>query len=947
MGPGDSAGASGDHVGRVAGLLLEREAECETLAAALRDARDGSGSLTAVQGPPGIGKSRLLDEAIEMARGTGTRTITARANALERVFPFGIILQLFELSLRAGTPDQRSEWLSGPAAVFAPLLLSGKSVQGPGSPSAKAHGFLWLATNMAVPAMLLVVDDVQWADPPSLSLLAYLRPRLCDLPIAVVVGARSDEESRRVVAQLGADRHLRPRPLSATAGRRVVRDRLVEADDAFCDACQAVSGGNPFLLESLVAEAAAEGMAGEAGEVRRISAVAPDSVVQVVLARLGELPAGAGALAQAVAVLGDGCALRHAARLAGIALPQAVAAADAMASADILRPAEMLGFVHPLVAAVVEADIGPHAKARAHRQAATLLANDGLVVERLVAHLLLATAEGDPWVVDVLRRAAVSATAQGAPDAAVVALRRARAEPPPVNQRAELLVELGVAEMSVGSPNSAATLADAMALLDSPPRRAEVSRVLAAALGGQGRHREAAETLERAIFDLADGDPTLTRELQAAFVSIGVLDPALAPRAMAMGDIITSGTDEHTPGERVLLAHLAIHRMFSGGSREEVATLACRAWSNGQLLADEGPDGDTWDKVTAALSWVWDTDASLAICDAVLEEARRRGSAMAFATASMCRSLPRLLQGRVPAAVADLESAVTAVSDGWSRYVCVTHALHALALAEEGRLEAAARAIDLASAPEHRDSIQFVVMLVVRARIRLIQGRPGEALEDCIRSGQLWDSCGMRAPVVWSGQSVAALAAMQVGDRSAARSFVEADIAYARQVGSPEAIGRGLRVSGVVEGGTTGIELLTEAVATLAASTARLEYLEAIIELGIAHRRCHKSSDARRWLTDGAEMARRMGASRLEGKAVQELAVAGVRSRRVELTGLASLTPSEMRVVEMASGGLSNRQIAQALFVTTKAIEWHLGNAYRKLGINSRAGLCDALQIGT
>jgi DNA-binding CsgD family transcriptional regulator len=165
----------------------------------------------------------------------------------------------------------------------------------------------------------------------------------------------------------------------------------------------------------------------------------------------------------------------------------------------------------------------------------------------------------------------------------------------------------------------------------------------------------------------------------------------------------------------------------------------------------------------------------------------------------------------------------------------------------------------------------------------------------------------------------------------------------ARSWGAPQSVGVALRTLGLVEGGASGLKLLQEAAAVLDGSQWRLEHAKALVELGAALRRANKRSEAREQLRLGLELAHKLGASGLEERAQTELAATGARPRRLMLSGLESLTPSERRVAEMAAENMTNKDIAQALFVTPKTVEVHLSSVYRKLEISSRAQLPEAL----
>jgi ATP/maltotriose-dependent transcriptional regulator MalT len=136
---------------------------------------------------------------------------------------------------------------------------------------------------------------------------------------------------------------------------------------------------------------------------------------------------------------------------------------------------------------------------------------------------------------------------------------------------------------------------------------------------------------------------------------------------------------------------------------------------------------------------------------------------------------------------------------------------------------------------------------------------------------------------------------------------------------------------------------LAEAADALSGSPAQLEHARTLIALGGALRRGGRRADARAPLGEGLALAERCGAARLVREGGDELRACGARPRSVTRSGVDALTPSERRVCEMAAGGMSNPEIAQALFVTRATVESHLHAAYRKLGVAGRKDLPAAL----
>ena len=224
--------------------------------------------------------------------------------------------------------------------------------------------------------------------------------------------------------------------------------------------------------------------------------------------------------------------------------------------------------------------------------------------------------------------------------------------------------------------------------------------------------------------------------------------------------------------------------------------------------------------------------------------------------------------------------------------------------------------------------------------------RPWEALEDGtpeagrIAAAQFAITSSGRA-IAW--RSTAAQAHLAMGEPDQARELVSEELDEARRNDITSVVIGDLRILGLIERGQRGIDMLADAVTIGAGYPARLEYVHALVDLGAALRRANHRIAAREPLRKGLELSYRGGATALADTARIELAATGARPRRAILTGVDSLTPSELRVGELATNGLTTRQIAEALFVTPKTIEFHLRHVYRKLGVGSRAELVPIL----
>lgn len=192
-------------------------------------------------------------------------------------------------------------------------------------------------------------------------------------------------------------------------------------------------------------------------------------------------------------------------------------------------------------------------------------------------------------------------------------------------------------------------------------------------------------------------------------------------------------------------------------------------------------------------------------------------------------------------------------------------------------------------------------------------------------------------------RSAAALAHLALGDRPRARVLIRDELQRTRRFAAPRALGVTLSAAGLVEDGEQGLAFLREATEVLETSQATLEYARALVRLGAAIRRAGHRNEARAPLREGLDLAQRLGARALGKTAREELLASGARPRRPMLTGRAALTPGERRIAELAASGSTNREIAQALFLTVRTIEMHLTNTYRKLTISTRTELPTAL----
>ena len=968
MGGGKTESSQAEHAGDIEANdpgdgLLERETELAALSQALAAARSGAGGLVVFEGPAGIGKSRLLAEARAMADTLGMAVLSARGIDLERDAPFGIAADLFaavlkDRSLATAEPaGERARLLSGQAALAAALF---DPVAAPAADSsALVRGLYWLTVNVATgpqtdgtPGGLVIqVDDAQWADRPSLSYLAYLAARVDELPAVLMIAVRSGE---RAVDQQALDwlrdrsgrSLLRPRALSPEAIARMARAELAKADGtadpAFVAACAEVTDGNPFLATELLRALHADGIAPTASAAVQVRSLVPDSVLRAVLVRLARLGEPAEQLAKAVAVLGNRAPMRQARLLAGLDVVPAEQAADALASAHIMAPGEPLRFAHPLIATSVYADIPAFARARAHRRAADLLAADGAAPDVIVAQLLLTRPEGDQRTVTTLREAAARTLTRGDPGAAVHLLQRALAEPPAPGQRGQVLLELADAKIEGGDATAGDHIDEAIPLLEATDDQVRALTALGRLRFNQGAHEAAARATEEALELLKPEDPALP-PLLVGYLTATMFRAGLYPLATArLRPVVDAARAGHLPRDPGLLAHLAVRFAFAAEPAARIRELAERATAADPLV-DPASLGILNGLVVQALCAADELDAAERISDAALTAARRRGSLLSFTMASYHRAIGRYHRGELTSALADLDQAQVAAQERWTAGDSWSGGLRVQIHLERGEFDAARHALPLLDNPP-AGSMDLSIGMFARARLALAEGRPAEALRGAEAAGQLLSAgFGIDHPGFVAWQRTAALAALALGEEDRARQLAAELLERARWSGVARAIGLALRTQAAVTDGDDRRQLLTEAADVLASSPSALERAHALVELGTACRRAGLRPVAERRLREGLQLADTMGAAPLVEAARHELRALGLRPRRAAVTGPDSLTPTERRVAELAASGLTNRQTAEALFVTVKTVETHLARVYQKLGISTRAELAQAI----
>lgn len=925
-------------VSGVAGLF-ERDHQVTAVAALAARALAGEGAVISIAGRPGEGKTALLEAACALAAERGLRVCRARGSELEREHAFAVVRQLLEGELRRLDAVTRRELFDGAAGLAAGIfdLDSGRTA---GSTFAALHGLHWtLADLCAQHPLLLAIDDAHWADEVSTQWLAYLNGRVADLPALVVVAHRSGDPGAAAVEALRADRTvtalsvgpLGRESIAALAARRFGR----RTSAGFLDACRSVTGGNPFALTELLDELRRLDADPDAETEDTLVRLAPAGLARNVAARLRALGEQNAELARLLAVLGDGAPLRLAASMAGVDLDRAADAVDELVGVGLLASARELRFAHPLLRAAVYESMSERRRARRHALAAELLARERADPQVVAAHLLRADPAGEPVNVERLRAAATAALARGAPRQAVVYLRRALAEPPQGAQRRLLLAELGAAETLVRDRAAASHLREALAEADDRGDRVHLELALADVHLYAGEPDEAFAALARAA---QEAEPELAAAVERQRTTMAMAVELSGTRMPT--ERLRELADDDTPAARALRVILATRLARRCAPKDEVLPLIASAVDDGRLLAREGDAAGELIHAAVMLISYDELERARWLAGELMADAARRGSMLGYVHGAMLRSLAHLRAGELAAGEADARDAVQIAGELPLEFVQPFVASYLAALLRERGHPREAGAL-LESQLEHATLNGRVTVLETRARIRQELGERDGAIADLRAVGAMLGAAGIAHPAFnrWRSQLAVALGP---GEPEALALALD-ELADARRAGVASATGVALAAVARVQASERREATFDEAIERLRAGPARLELAKALAGAGAELRRAGRRTQAREPLREALDLALRCGADALAEHATEELRAADGRPRRRWSSGVNALTPSELRVASRAAEGLSNRAIAQALFVTTKTVEMHLSNAYRKLGIGSRAELPGAL----
>jgi len=921
----------------MSGRLYERTAELSAIDAAIARLGERRGSCLVLEGRAGRGKSTLIDHAVQRGRDSGARTWVVRARHLASAAPFEVLRRLLGPAVEeAGGVEA----LDGAARFAIPLFTPGADVS-----QGVDYGCQWLVAWLAERSpLVLAIDDAHWADGASLRVLLEIQADISVQPVTMLVASRPVEnpEVQPILAAMAAQPDstvLAPATLSREAVADIVFDKLGQpTNSAFVDECLKVSRGNAFYLHELLRPYQTDSRPNRQAFIRNGTL----SLRRTVAWRLGELGSEATALAQAAAVLGDGCPLHLAAELARMEEPTAVDQASRLEVASILQHGDPVEFLHPLLRAAVEAELPDVVRGELHARAAQLLLFSGEPPESVALHLVNSPGSGDPEVATFLADEGEAALEAGSIALATQLLGRALEEPATTEERPRILIALGRAEHALGWLDAARHHLEAAMESEDRPAELTAAAELFDVLIDAGQYDELGE-LHRRVLELEpDGRSMAEVRLQAQLLVNVVM--AVEP-GLELPSELTEIDAHDLPVERdidrYLLVVAAIHeRTMQRGTTQRLVDNLRRA-----VAALDGVGDGTlseWDARVAIEAATFLADDEVAEADSIL--------------ARVAPSVLRL-HGTAPILQSELEHrrVMSALAKGDFDDVLATIALieQRTAHSERSRFTAGHGFIRGWIAFQRGDYPTAGALLSARASEdplytalgALLAGEPARVLE-MLKAQQL--SSDVDGPVtaieveldphLWASHALENL-----GDRDGAAREAAREVAIRRKYGPRFRLAQALRRQASFEPSRRAVPLLAEAL-DLAESTPRRPVIARVLSsYGSALRRVERIPEARLALYRAVDMAGDMGMARLRERAHQELLLAGGRPRRLRATGPHSLTAAQQQVARLAAAGRSNRQIAEELFVTIKTVETHLGAVYRKLGIATRDELTTML----
>jgi DNA-binding CsgD family transcriptional regulator len=906
--------------------LAEREIELRIITTMFAAGHAGGGGVAIVSGATATGKTALLNAAAQAAQASGALYLGTAASRVEGSVPLGLIRDLLRGLSPADARPEVISWLLENDLAAATLRngeqLSMQILQNAGD----------LLLDLAVEQPVVIgVDDVHYADTPSMMCLAYVARRLRAARMAVVLTACSGPHGVRPLVHteimgLPYYRHIRLGPLSVHGVAEMLRAHLEwPAARRLADDCYQRSGGNPLLVRALIEDFRT------ASQPESTEMVPGDAFDQAVLNCLYRSGSPVIDTAHALAVVGSPVAPTVLSEMLGL-WPEAINQASlALTRAGLLVDG---WFRHPALPAAILHDVLPSQRAALHAQAARALHDYGAPAPVLAAHLIAAGRVPDPWVVPTLHSAGEQALAHGEIGTAVACLRAALDASDDSRDKMVLKFLLCCAEWLVDPANAQRHLPELVEAVRTGTLEARYAVPLVSYLLWHGRPDDAAvlvDTAERqscvdtiadrAIAESAIGPQRARQWLTYAYPGVrdadgqraehppggclGITPLIAAPASTAVSGMITDA-------EHVLQA-----------SRLGVTTAA-----------------PTWTAL-ATLIYADELDKAGAWCEALVMEAGRQAAPLYWALFLALESIASQRRGRMAEAADCARSALTIISPkAWGVVVGLPLAGILLATTALGKRDEAT-AYYAVPVPAAMFQTPFGLhYLQARGHFHLASGRFQAALGDFNACGSLMARWGLDVPTLIPWRTDAAQALLKMGDKARARELARQQLELLGP-GPSRSRGMSLRILAAATELRKRPPLLKESIEVLGISTDYHELALAVGDLRHAHWALGDHDKAIAIESTTRQLTEQLSCSPLPSGLFPDITGEAQEGdpAACNVRAITQLSNAELRVAALAAKGQSNRQISNALFITVSTVEQHLTRVYRKLSVNSRAEL--------
>ncbi|HEV7774493.1 MAG TPA: AAA family ATPase [Conexibacter sp.] len=948
------------------GPTVGRQPELARLEGAL-DALDG-GDLTclALEGEPGIGKTRLLGELRSRAEARGQLVLGGVAAEFERDLPFGVWIDALDAYVTAQQPD--AEWdavlLDELSGVLPSLRRAGHAPDAAlADERYRAHRAVQrLLEQLAGDRpLVLVLDDLHWSDGASIELIAALLRRGPAAPVLLALSFRRGQAPPRLAAALAVPHveTLRLEPLS----REAAAELLGELDERSLADVYALGGGNPFYLEQLVRAGAVRAAVQLGGNG---TTGVPAAVAASLAEELASLSPPARALLDAAAVAGEPFEPDLAAAIAELSEGEGLDALDELLGLDLVRPTRVprrFVFRHPLIRQAVYESTRGGWRLAAHARAAVTLEQRGAGAAERAHHVEHSARPGDEDAIALLLAAGEEVTAR-APATATHWFETALGLLPAGDRerQSNLRVSLASALRSLGElERCRTTLLEAIELLpaDAVAGRVELTTRCAAVEHWLGRHEDAHRRLMRAWEELSDRETPEGVALAIELAVDGLYELDLAQTLSIGRDALATA---ERLGDPALTAAAAAALALGEAAAGEIP--AARKHREQALALDRLTDEELAPQLEAlyylgwAESYLEHYDEAVAHADRGIAIARATGEGRLLVPLMLVKGYPFEMQGRMTQARELCETAVEAARLSANPHY-LFWALFELAWARyySGDLDGTIAACE-ESAHVGRRMVGGTMpsagggpgWALAVARFEAGEHERGYELMHAVCGDELEQKIPVERCFDWEMFTLAELA---FGRLDGAAAYAERSERNAAELGLqlPAALAGRTRAAVLLAAGepAEAARLAERSVAAATAIGARLQAAFSRHLMGCALAAADDRAGAIAALREAEQDLDTCGCLRVRDEVRRELRKLGARAEprgpaTAEDAGLGALTKRELEIALLVTDRKTNREIADELFLSGKTIESHLRNIFVKLGASSRVEVARAVE---